>query len=197
MAPEPQQSFCILNTEEFNFISSWQGAVYVDYYITGRFAVWAQTQNMHDTNRVMHITGIESPEAFIDAVSQCCSRLDNDDGFSHVLDHMDDIEEMAPEFAASLEAWIDREDDEPLEYNPDGTIFVPTINQLMKPPAHQDLELLILSDKPATLAGETKTSDYESRVKEEVRQEMIISHGEEWVNNYFEGSWESNKNIIL
>ncbi len=88
MARRPHRGFCILTTNDFNFLSSWQGAVYVGKYITGRIVVWAETYDMHGTTEVEYITGIESPEAFIDAVCQCCSRLDNDDGFSHVLDQM-------------------------------------------------------------------------------------------------------------
>ncbi len=95
---------------------------------------------------------------------------------------------MAPEFATSLQAWIHREDDEPPKRNADGTLFVPTINQLMKPPV-EELEVLVLSDKVVKVLPSPRKSaadKHEARVKEEVYSALMESHGREWVEENFE-----------
>gem|GEM_PF-5341645 len=44
---------------------------------------------------------------------------------------------------------------------------------------------------------QTVTPEYEARVKEETRQDMMYTHGEDWVNKYFQGTWEREKDLLL
>jgi hypothetical protein len=162
MARRPHRSFCILYSDGFNFLSSWQSAVYVGKYITGRLAVWAERYSMHGNHEMAYVSPIESPQAFIDAVYHCCNMVDDDGGYGYVSEHIDEIRELAPEFGYELWLWIREEEEEPPQPTAHGLLEVPTINQLMRPAPVEDIEVVFIGPEPGQITvsgGSTQPTD--------------------------------------
>lgn len=78
----------------------------------------------------------------------------------------------------------------------------------MPPPGKLDLSHLkpgMIEASVSLLGGRSQqrvepqmvTPEYEARVKEETRQDMLETHGEEWVSRMFEVEWERVKDLVL